>query len=132
MIRREAGLDVTYSWISWEDGADTAHEGSVLSTSWRPGKKAVSYTCRANNPISDISSHLIPAGPFWAGTRAPETAPERPQGLKSTRSLPPFSPGEYMESRPDYSRGDLTPGLGRGPPLSLCSFLVLPASKGPF
>ncbi|TEA38032.1 hypothetical protein DBR06_SOUSAS27910024, partial [Sousa chinensis] len=61
-----AGLDVTYCWISWEDGADTAHEGPVLSMSWRPGEKSVSYTCRANNPISDVSSHLIPAGPFCA------------------------------------------------------------------
>ncbi|XP_057583424.1 SLAM family member 9 [Hippopotamus amphibius kiboko] len=62
----KAGLDVTYSWISWEDGTDTAHEGSVLSMSWRPGDKAVSYTCRASNPVSNISSHLIPAEPFCA------------------------------------------------------------------
>ncbi|XP_058393859.1 SLAM family member 9 isoform X2 [Diceros bicornis minor] len=62
----KAGLDVTYSWISWEDGADAAHEGSVFSTSWRPGDNALSYTCRVGNPISNISSRLIPAGPFCA------------------------------------------------------------------
>uniref|UniRef100_A0A671G252 SLAM family member 9 n=2 Tax=Rhinolophus ferrumequinum TaxID=59479 RepID=A0A671G252_RHIFE len=62
----KAGLDVTYSWISQEDSNDTGHEGSVLSTSWRPGDNAFSYTCRASNPISNISSHLIPAGPFCA------------------------------------------------------------------
>lgn len=62
----KAGLDVAYSWISWEDGVDTAHEGSVLSTSWRPGDNALSYTCRASNPISNISSSLFPAGKFCA------------------------------------------------------------------
>uniref|UniRef100_A0A9L0IXA6 SLAM family member 9 n=1 Tax=Equus asinus TaxID=9793 RepID=A0A9L0IXA6_EQUAS len=62
----KAGLDVTYSWISREDGADTAREGSVFSTSWRPGDNALSYTCRAGNPVSNVSSRLIPAGPFCA------------------------------------------------------------------
>ncbi|XP_032320628.1 SLAM family member 9 isoform X2 [Camelus ferus] len=62
----KAGLDVTYSWIPWEDGTDTAHEGSILSTSWRPGDKTLSYTCRASNPVSTVSSRPIPAGPFCA------------------------------------------------------------------
>ncbi|XP_074178175.1 LOW QUALITY PROTEIN: SLAM family member 9 [Rhinolophus sinicus] len=62
----KAGLDVNYSWVYKEDSNDTAHEGSVLSTSWRPGDNALSYTCRASNPISNISSRLIPAGPFCA------------------------------------------------------------------
>uniref|UniRef100_A0A3Q2LSQ2 SLAM family member 9 n=1 Tax=Equus caballus TaxID=9796 RepID=A0A3Q2LSQ2_HORSE len=62
----KAGLDVTYSWISREDGADTAREGSVFSTSWRPRDNALSYTCRAGNPVSNVSSRLIPAGPFCA------------------------------------------------------------------
>ncbi|CAK6439781.1 unnamed protein product [Pipistrellus nathusii] len=67
----QAGLDVTYSWVSRADGVDTAHEGSVLSTSWRPGDKALSYTCRASNPVSSRSSSLIPAGPFCADLRYP-------------------------------------------------------------
>lgn len=77
----QAGLDVTYSWMSRADGVDTAHEGSVLSTSWRPGDKALSYTCRASNPVSSRSSSLIPAGPFCAGTST-RTAPScsGPQG----------------------------------------------------
>ncbi|XP_034865385.1 SLAM family member 9 [Mirounga leonina] len=62
----KAGLDVTYSWISWEDGMDTVHESSALSTSWRPGDDALSYICRASNPVSSIASRLIPAGPFCA------------------------------------------------------------------
>ncbi|XP_023394081.1 SLAM family member 9 [Pteropus vampyrus] len=62
----KAGLDVTYSWMSQEDSHDTAHEGSVLHTFWRPGDNALSYTCRASNPISNISSRLIPVGTFCA------------------------------------------------------------------
>ncbi|XP_027468251.1 SLAM family member 9 [Zalophus californianus] len=62
----KAGLDVTYSWISWEDGMDTVHESSALSTTWRPGDNALSYTCRASNPVSSITSRLIPAGLFCA------------------------------------------------------------------
>ncbi|XP_044800089.1 SLAM family member 9 isoform X5 [Bubalus bubalis] len=61
-----AGLDVTYTWISWEDGADTAHEGAILRAFWRPGDKAVSYTCRASNPVSNITSRPIQAGSFCA------------------------------------------------------------------
>ncbi|KAM5295302.1 LOW QUALITY PROTEIN: SLAM family member 9 [Glossophaga mutica] len=67
----KAGLDVTYSWISLEDGHDTAHEGSVLRTSWSPGDD-IFYTFRASNPISNTSSHLIPAGSFCARTRTPD------------------------------------------------------------
>ena len=89
----KAGLDMTYSWISLEDVHDTAHEGSVLHTSWSPGDN-IFYTCRASNPISNTSSHLIPAGSFCAGTRTPDN-PELVQGL----TLPQFFPREYMESR---------------------------------
>ncbi|XP_036298626.1 SLAM family member 9 [Pipistrellus kuhlii] len=67
----QAGLDVTYSWLSRENAVDTAHEGSVLSTSWRPGDKALSYTCRASNPVSNRSSSLIPARPFCTDLRYP-------------------------------------------------------------
>ncbi|KAK2509865.1 hypothetical protein MC885_019884 [Smutsia gigantea] len=62
----KAGLDVTYSWISWEDSEDTPHEGPVLSASWRPEDSALSYTCKASNPVSSVSSRLIRAGPFCA------------------------------------------------------------------
>ncbi|XP_008567760.1 PREDICTED: LOW QUALITY PROTEIN: SLAM family member 9 [Galeopterus variegatus] len=55
------GMDVTYSWLSWGDSADTAYEGVVLSTYWRPGDNALSYTCRASNPISNIPSLLFPS-----------------------------------------------------------------------
>lgn len=81
----KAGLVVNYSWISKEDSNDTAHEGSVLSTSWRPGDNALSYTCRASNPISNISSRLIPAGPFCAGTRTPDI----PELLQTSGPPPP-------------------------------------------
>uniref|UniRef100_A0A8C5L0T1 SLAM family member 9 n=1 Tax=Jaculus jaculus TaxID=51337 RepID=A0A8C5L0T1_JACJA len=67
-----AGMEVTYRWLSSGDSTDTAHEGSVLSTSWRPGDTAVSYTCKASNPISNTSSHPIPAGLFCAGPGSPE------------------------------------------------------------
>lgn len=85
----KAGLDVTYSWMSQEDSHDTAHEGSVLHTFWRPGDNALSYTCRASNPISNISSRLIPVGTFCAGTRNPDSS-ELQQALKTTTSLPQF------------------------------------------
>ncbi|XP_044800087.1 SLAM family member 9 isoform X3 [Bubalus bubalis] len=65
-VYQNAGLDVTYTWISWEDGADTAHEGAILRAFWRPGDKAVSYTCRASNPVSNITSRPIQAGSFCA------------------------------------------------------------------
>ncbi|XP_047376857.1 SLAM family member 9 [Sciurus carolinensis] len=68
----KAGMDVTYSWLSWEDSAGTDHEGPILSTSWRPGDNAVSYICRVSNPISNISSRPIPAGPFCADPGYPE------------------------------------------------------------
>ncbi|XP_033621592.1 SLAM family member 9 isoform X2 [Fukomys damarensis] len=61
-----AGADVTYSWLTLGDSADTAQEGSVLRTNWRPGDKALSYTCRASNPISSITSRPVTAGPFCA------------------------------------------------------------------
>nr|XP_012305120.1 SLAM family member 9 [Aotus nancymaae]XP_012305121.1 SLAM family member 9 [Aotus nancymaae]XP_012305122.1 SLAM family member 9 [Aotus nancymaae]XP_012305123.1 SLAM family member 9 [Aotus nancymaae]XP_012305124.1 SLAM family member 9 [Aotus nancymaae]XP_012305125.1 SLAM family member 9 [Aotus nancymaae]XP_012305126.1 SLAM family member 9 [Aotus nancymaae]XP_012305128.1 SLAM family member 9 [Aotus nancymaae]XP_012305129.1 SLAM family member 9 [Aotus nancymaae]XP_021523048.1 SLAM family me len=71
----KAGMDVTYSWLSWEDSTYTSHEGPVLSTAWRPGDSALSYTCRASNPISNVSSRPIPAGPFCAD---PDYASEKP------------------------------------------------------
>ncbi|EPY85729.1 SLAM family member 9 [Camelus ferus] len=74
----KAGLDVTYSWIPWEDGTDTAHEGSILSTSWRPGDKTLSYTCRASNPVSTVSSRPIPAGPFCADPSYPSEKASTP------------------------------------------------------
>ncbi|KAM8812072.1 LOW QUALITY PROTEIN: SLAM family member 9 [Rhynchonycteris naso] len=62
----KADQDLTYRWISLEGDTDTAHEGSVLNTSWRPRDNALSHTCRASNPISDISSCLILVGSFCA------------------------------------------------------------------
>ncbi|XP_006168931.1 SLAM family member 9 [Tupaia chinensis] len=70
----KAGLDVTYSWLSWEDGAHTAHEGCVLSTSWKPGDNAF-YTCRASNPVSDVSSRPVSAGLFCADPGYPSEKP---------------------------------------------------------
>ncbi|XP_053464068.1 SLAM family member 9 [Nycticebus coucang] len=67
----KADMDVTYSWLSWGDNAGTVHEGPVLSTSWRPGDSALSYTCRASNPVSNISSRPTPAGPFCADPEYP-------------------------------------------------------------
>lgn len=118
----KAGLDVTYSWISWEDGVDTVHESSALSTSWRPGDDALSYSCRASNPVSSIASRLIPAGPFCAGTRPPGAPPERPQASGYHHPppvLPRCVPGTQNRTPP---HGALPPGLGRG--------LGLPPSKG--
>ncbi|KAM9243015.1 SLAM family member 9 isoform 2-T2 [Dugong dugon] len=62
----KAGMDVIYSWISLGDSTDIAHEGPILSTSWRLGENPLSYTCRASNPISKVSSRLICAGLFCA------------------------------------------------------------------
>ncbi|KAM7054564.1 LOW QUALITY PROTEIN: SLAM family member 9 [Molossus nigricans] len=70
----KAGLDVACSWISPEDGVDTAHEGSVLHTSQRPGDNALSCTCRPSKPISNVSSCLVPAGPFCADLGYPEAS----------------------------------------------------------
>lgn len=94
-----AGLDVTYSWISWEHSEDTTHEGPILSASWRPGDRALSYACKASNPLGSVRSRLIRAGPFCAGTRTPDTVPELLQGLGAATSLPQFSPREHMGSR---------------------------------
>ncbi|XP_012604636.2 SLAM family member 9 [Microcebus murinus] len=71
----KAGMDVTYSWLSWGDNTDTVHEGPVLSASWRPGDSAPSYTCRASNPVSNASSHPIPAGSFCADPGYPSEKP---------------------------------------------------------
>ncbi|XP_006895594.1 PREDICTED: LOW QUALITY PROTEIN: SLAM family member 9 [Elephantulus edwardii] len=67
----KAGLDVTYSWISQRNSTDLAHEGPVLSTSWKHGDKALSYTCRASNPVSNVTSRLIHAGLFCADSGFP-------------------------------------------------------------
>lgn len=67
-----AGMDVTYIWLSSQDSTNTSQEGSVLSTSWRPGDKALSYTCSVSNPVSSISSHLISVGSFCADPGYPE------------------------------------------------------------
>ncbi|XP_069335302.1 SLAM family member 9 [Eulemur rufifrons] len=71
----KAGMDVTYSWLSWGDNTDTVHEGPVFSTSWRPGDSALSYTCMASNPISNVSSRPISAGSFCADPRYPSEKP---------------------------------------------------------
>uniref|UniRef100_H0X8I1 SLAM family member 9 n=1 Tax=Otolemur garnettii TaxID=30611 RepID=H0X8I1_OTOGA len=71
----KAGMDVTYSWLPWGDNAGTVHEGPVLSTSWRPGDSALSYTCRASNPVSSISSRLTRAGSFCADPEYPSEKP---------------------------------------------------------
>ncbi|XP_051003862.1 SLAM family member 9 [Acomys russatus] len=68
----KAGMDVTYIWLSSQDSINTWHEGSVLSTSWKPGDKAHSYTCRISNPISNISSRHIPVGSFCADPGYPQ------------------------------------------------------------
>ncbi|XP_040594556.1 SLAM family member 9 isoform X2 [Mesocricetus auratus] len=61
-----AGMDVTYTWLSSQDSTNVSHEDSVISTSWRPGDRALSYTCRASNPVSNSSSRLISVGSFCA------------------------------------------------------------------
>uniref|UniRef100_A0A673TLJ1 Ig-like domain-containing protein n=1 Tax=Suricata suricatta TaxID=37032 RepID=A0A673TLJ1_SURSU len=106
-----AGPDVTYSWLSWEDGTETVHEGSALAASWRPGDKALSYACRANNPVSSVRSRLVPAGPFCAGIRIPETG---------GHSLPQPLPRECLGSRtPSFPQGlDPWAGEGSAPPAS--------------
>lgn len=113
----EAGQDVTYSWISRDNCRDTVHEGSALSTSWRPGDSVPSYTCRATNPVSTIYSQPIPARSFCTGTRSPESAPELLRGLAT--SLPQFLPGEYLEPA-----GPCAPDRGSG------WGAVLPTPKG--
>ncbi|XP_032116735.1 SLAM family member 9 isoform X2 [Sapajus apella] len=94
----KAGMDVTYSWLSWGDSTYTSHEGPVLSTAWRPGDSALFYTCRASNPISNVSSHPIPAGPFCAGTRTPETPPELMQDRAWSTIASSPSPSSSQES----------------------------------
>lgn len=118
----KAGLDVTYSWLSGEDGVDTVHESSALSTSWRPGDNAPSYTCRASNPVSSVASRPIPAGSFCSGTRPLGTAPSYCRALSYHRPpsvLPRRVPGTQNRTPP---HGTWSPGLGTGP--------VLPTPKG--
>ncbi|XP_027274745.1 SLAM family member 9 [Cricetulus griseus] len=67
-----AGMDVTYTWLSPQDSANMSHEDAIISTSWRPGDRALSYICRASNPVSNSSSHLIPVGSFCADPGSPE------------------------------------------------------------
>ncbi|XP_054363748.1 SLAM family member 9 isoform X1 [Mirounga angustirostris] len=110
----KAGLDVTYSWISWEDGMDTVHESSALSTSWRPGDDALSYICRASNPVSSIASRLIPAGPFCAGTRPPGTPSERPQASGLPLPSPRSSQVCTWNPDPHSSPWGLVPWTGAG------------------
>lgn len=76
-----AGMDVTYIWLSSQDSTNASREGSVLSTSWRPGDKALSYTCRVSNPVSHVSSRRISVGSFCSGTRAQDTILEPVQVL---------------------------------------------------
>lgn len=95
-----ADMDVTYSWLSSQDSTDTPHEGSVVSTSWRPGDEALSYTCRVSNPVSYSSSRLIPVGSFCAGTRTQETMPELVQVL-CLRTPPPLLPEAPKENTGD-------------------------------
>lgn len=71
----EVSHDVIYSWMSLEGGT-TTHNGSVLSTSWRPGDKALSYACRATNPVGSISSRPIPVGTFCADLSHPSQKTE--------------------------------------------------------
>lgn len=70
-----AGTDETYTWFSSQDSTNTSREGSAISTSWRPGDRALSYTCRVSNPISSTSSRLIPVGSFCADPGSPEKSP---------------------------------------------------------
>ncbi|XP_048213378.1 SLAM family member 9 [Perognathus longimembris pacificus] len=70
-----AGMDVTYSWLSSEDSSAAVQQGPVLNTSWRLGENALSYTCRASNPISNSSSRSVSVGPFCADTGYPEMSP---------------------------------------------------------
>ncbi|XP_032701551.1 SLAM family member 9 isoform X1 [Lontra canadensis] len=118
----KAGLDMTYSWLSREDGVDTVHESSALSTSWRPGDNAPSYTCRASNPVSSITSRPIPAGSFCSGTRPLGTAPSYCRALSYHRPpsvFPRRVPGTQNRTPP---HGTWSPGLGTGP--------ALPTPKG--
>ncbi|XP_023409926.1 SLAM family member 9 isoform X1 [Loxodonta africana] len=127
----KAGMDVTYSWISSGDSIDIAHEGPVLSTSWRPGEDPLSYTCMASNPVSNVSSHRIHAGLFCAGTRRPEIAPEPlghvPQGHSLEEGTTIFLPKLLQEST---WKTEATPSrnwIGEGS----CLFLP-PTSNGVF
>ncbi|XP_057626499.1 SLAM family member 9 [Chionomys nivalis] len=70
-----AGMDATYTWLSSQDSTNTSREGSAISTSWRPGDRALSYTCRVSNPISSTSSRLIPIGSFCADPGSLEKSP---------------------------------------------------------
>lgn len=70
-----AGMDVTYIWLSSQDSTNASREGSVLSTSWRPGDKALSYTCRVSNPVSHVSSRRISVGSFCSDPGYPEKPP---------------------------------------------------------
>lgn len=109
----KAGLDVTYSWISWEDGMDTVHESSALITSWRPGDNALSYTCRASNPVSSTASRPIPAGSFCAGTGPLGTALSRCRPLGHHLSLR-SSPESTWNPDPHSSPWGLVPWTGEG------------------
>lgn len=110
----KAGLDVTYSWLSGEDGVDAVHEGSALSTSWRPGDNAPSYTCRASNPISSIVSSPIPAGSFCSGTRPLGTAPGYCRAHSYHRPPPRSSQESTWYPELHSSPGDLVPWAGDG------------------
>lgn len=70
-----AGMDATYTWLSSQDSTNSSGEGSAISTSWKPGDRSLSYTCRVSNPISSTSSRLIPVGSFCADPASPEKPP---------------------------------------------------------
>lgn len=62
-------VGVTYNWFSLGDSTEANYGGPVLSTSWKPGDKALSYICKASNPVSDVISRPVSAGQFCAGNR---------------------------------------------------------------
>lgn len=59
-------VGVTYNWFSLGDSTEANYGGPVLSTSWKPGDKALSYICKASNPVSDVISRPVSAGQFCA------------------------------------------------------------------
>ncbi|XP_075396911.1 T-lymphocyte surface antigen Ly-9 [Tenrec ecaudatus] len=65
-----AETSVRYRWTRAEPHASESHEGSTFTVSWMPCDPDLVYTCSANNPVSQSSSHPVSVQELCTGAGA--------------------------------------------------------------